>query len=74
MLGLCGRVDARRGIHRHAQGDRMTVRLLANENFPRPALLALRKAGVDVEPVDERCRWPVTLTSSSMRLKTRFRS
>jgi hypothetical protein len=32
----------------------MTVRLLANENFPRPALLALRAAGVDVESVGER--------------------
>jgi predicted nuclease of predicted toxin-antitoxin system len=32
----------------------MTVRLLANENFPRPALLALRAAGVDVESVSER--------------------
>ena len=32
----------------------MTVRLLANKNFPRPALLALRAAGVDVESVGER--------------------
>ena len=32
----------------------MTVRLLANENFPRPALLALRSAGVDVESVGQR--------------------
>ena len=31
----------------------MTVRLLANENFPRPALLALRAAGVEVEAVGE---------------------
>ena len=31
----------------------MTVRMLANENFPRPALLALRAAGVDVESVSE---------------------
>ena len=31
----------------------MTIRLLANENFPRPALLALRAAGVDVEAVGE---------------------
>jgi predicted nuclease of predicted toxin-antitoxin system len=29
------------------------VRLLADENFPRPALLALRAAGVDVEAVAE---------------------
>ena len=29
------------------------MRLLANENFPRPALLALRNAGVDVESVSE---------------------
>lgn len=29
----------------------MNARLLANENFPRPALLALRTAGVDVESV-----------------------
>ncbi len=32
----------------------MTVRLLANENFPRPTLLALRAAGVEVESVGER--------------------
>jgi len=31
----------------------MTIRLLANENFPRPALQALRGAGVDVEAVGE---------------------
>lgn len=31
----------------------MTVRLLANENFPRPALLALRAAGIEVEAVAE---------------------
>ena len=31
----------------------MTVRLLANENFPRPALLALRAAGIEVESVAE---------------------
>lgn len=31
----------------------MKARLLANENFPRPALLALRQAGVDVEAVVE---------------------
>ena len=31
----------------------MKVRLLANENFPRPALLALRAAGVEVESVAE---------------------
>jgi predicted nuclease of predicted toxin-antitoxin system len=31
----------------------MTVRLLANENFPRPALVALRAAGVEVESVGE---------------------
>jgi predicted nuclease of predicted toxin-antitoxin system len=31
----------------------MTLRLLVNENFPRPALLALRAAGVDVEAVSE---------------------
>jgi predicted nuclease of predicted toxin-antitoxin system len=29
-------------------------RLLTNENFPRPALLALRAAGLDVESVTER--------------------
>lgn len=29
------------------------MRVLANENFPRPALLALRAAGVDVEAVAE---------------------
>lgn len=32
----------------------MTAALLANENFPRPALLALRAAGVKVESVGER--------------------
>lgn len=31
----------------------MTVGLLANENWPRPALLALRSAGIDVESVAE---------------------
>ena len=31
----------------------MTPRLLANENFPRPALIALRAAGIDVEAVSE---------------------
>jgi predicted nuclease of predicted toxin-antitoxin system len=31
----------------------MPVRLLANENFPRPALLALRAAGVSAESVAE---------------------
>ena len=31
----------------------MTVRLLADENFPRPALLALRSAGVEVDSVSE---------------------
>lgn len=31
----------------------MTVALLANENWPRPALLALRAAGLDVEAVVE---------------------
>lgn len=31
----------------------MTVRLLADENFPRPALLALRSAGVAVDSVSE---------------------
>jgi predicted nuclease of predicted toxin-antitoxin system len=31
----------------------VTVRLLANENFPRPALLALRAAGIDDEAVAE---------------------
>lgn len=31
----------------------MSVRLLANENFPRPALAALRAAGVDVESAGE---------------------
>lgn len=31
----------------------MTVRLLANENWPRPAVLALRFAGIDVEAVAE---------------------
>ncbi len=30
------------------------IRLLTNENFPRPALLALRAAAVDVESVAER--------------------
>lgn len=29
------------------------MRSLANENFPRPALLALRAAGVDVESIAE---------------------
>jgi predicted nuclease of predicted toxin-antitoxin system len=29
------------------------IALLANENFPRPSLLALRAAGVDVESVAE---------------------
>ena len=32
----------------------MSVLLLANENWPRPALLALRTAGADVEAVAER--------------------
>jgi predicted nuclease of predicted toxin-antitoxin system len=32
---------------------RVPVRLLANENFPSPALLALRAAGVSVESVAE---------------------
>lgn len=32
----------------------MTVRLLVNENFPRPALFALRDAGVPAEAVAER--------------------
>lgn len=32
----------------------MTVRLLANENFPLPALRALRAAGVDVDAIAER--------------------
>ena len=31
----------------------MTVRLLADENFPRPALLTLRGAGVDIDSVAE---------------------
>ena len=31
----------------------MSVRLLANENWPRPALLALRAAGLDVQAVAE---------------------
>lgn len=31
----------------------MTVRLLANENWPRPALLALRAQGLDIEAVAE---------------------
>lgn len=31
----------------------MTTGLLANENWPRPALLALREAGVDVQAVAE---------------------
>lgn len=31
----------------------MSVLLLANENWPRPALLALRAAGLDVEAVAE---------------------
>lgn len=31
----------------------MTVRLLADENFPRPALLALRDAGLTVDSVSE---------------------
>ena len=31
----------------------MSVALLANENWPRPALLALRAAGLDVEAVVE---------------------
>jgi predicted nuclease of predicted toxin-antitoxin system len=32
----------------------VSVRLLANENWPRPALLALRAAGANVEAVAER--------------------
>ena len=32
----------------------MTPALLANENWPRPSLLALRAAGLDVESVGER--------------------
>lgn len=32
-----------------------TPALLANENWPRPALLALREAGLSVESVAERC-------------------
>lgn len=31
----------------------MSVLLLANENWPRPALLALRAAGIDVQAVTE---------------------
>lgn len=31
----------------------MTPALLANENFPRPALLALRAAGVSIQAVSE---------------------
>ena len=31
----------------------MTIRLLANENWPRPALYALRAQGLDVESVAE---------------------
>ena len=31
----------------------MSIALLANENWPRPALLALRAAGLDVEAVTE---------------------
>lgn len=31
----------------------MNIALLANENWPRPALLALRAAGLDVEAVAE---------------------
>lgn len=31
----------------------MIVRLLADENFPRPALLALRSAGVEIDSVSE---------------------
>jgi predicted nuclease of predicted toxin-antitoxin system len=31
----------------------VTVRLLVNENFPRPSLLALRAAGTEVESVGE---------------------
>lgn len=31
----------------------MTVRLPANENWPRPALLAIRSAGIDVEAIAE---------------------
>ncbi len=31
----------------------MTIGLLANENWPRPALVALRSAAVDVESVSE---------------------
>lgn len=32
----------------------MSVPLLANENWPRPALLAMRAAGLDVQSVAER--------------------
>jgi predicted nuclease of predicted toxin-antitoxin system len=32
----------------------VSVRLLANENWPRPALLALRAAGLDIQAVAER--------------------
>jgi hypothetical protein len=31
----------------------VSIALLANENWPRPALLALRAAGLDVEAVTE---------------------
>jgi len=34
----------------------VTIRLLANENWPRPALLALRAQGLDVESVTELMR------------------
>ena len=34
----------------------MTIRLLANENWPRPALLVLRAQGLDVESVTELMR------------------
>lgn len=35
------------------RGPRTDIPLLTNENFPRPAVLALRAAGVDVESVTE---------------------
>lgn len=36
------------------EGRALSVLLLANENWPRPALLALRAAGLDVQAVVER--------------------
>ena len=51
--GLCRREDARGVLHAAGPDCGVSIALLANENWPRPALLALRAAGLDVEAVTE---------------------